>query len=247
MITKKSYGIICINKNKILMIRKALSYYFYNFVFNQYKNTESNLHKIFNNMTYNEKIDILSLDYSVLWHKIFPFTNDDYKSNNTYIKKKSKFETNFLRDGGHKLKNMISNSKSVNTIWELPKGRINNDEKNIDTSIREFEEETGIKRNQYKILWFLNPYIESYIDDDIKYINTYYYAELIQDFIPNQKFYYKQITNEISDIRWISIDEIKYLGQDLKTEKRLIYLFKRVLKKYKNHKKYKIINHIKII
>lgn len=75
---KKSYGIACCRFNKatnmleILLIKKRYTYSFVAFVFGQYnKKDEKRLKFLFNGMTLQEKIDILSLRFDMLWYKIW--------------------------------------------------------------------------------------------------------------------------------------------------------------------------------
>ena len=119
----KSYGIaLCrFNSNKepeIILIKKRYTYYFFEFVLGKYqRNDNKYLFKLFNNMTYQEKMDILSLKFDTLWYKIwleipshalnrdssYPSRQKETGFNEKiytyiYIKIKSKFETNFLSD-----------------------------------------------------------------------------------------------------------------------------------------------------
>lgn len=75
---RKSSGISCIRYNKstkkyeILVIKKRYSYFFASFVFGQYnKKDDKRLKFLFDGMTVQEKIDILSLKFDILWYKIW--------------------------------------------------------------------------------------------------------------------------------------------------------------------------------
>ena len=74
--TKKSYGVACCrfnkkNKLQILLIKKRYTYCFAAFVLGQYNKNEKYLKFLFNGMTVQEKIDILSLNFDILWYKIW--------------------------------------------------------------------------------------------------------------------------------------------------------------------------------
>ena len=128
---KRSYGIICCRKinsaYQIILIKKPVTYYFCEFILGHYRRKdEQHLKKLFNNMTYHEKCDILSLKFNIMWYRIYK--SDPEKINNDriskyYYKKKTKFETNFLYDNGKRLRYLISDSKNTETQWEVPKGR----------------------------------------------------------------------------------------------------------------------------
>jgi 8-oxo-dGTP pyrophosphatase MutT (NUDIX family) len=240
---KKSYGIICCRSNKsgaqILMVKKATTYHFCEFVAGHYKfYNEQHLKRLFNNMTYYEKMDILSLKFPNLWYRIYMESPEHNKGIwiTAYIKKKSMFELAFLQDGGDKLQRLISNSINGDTPWEFPKGRKDNEQKETDleTAIREFTEETGITGDKYKILWHIKPYVETYTDFGTTYQNKYYYVQAIGDWDPVYKFYDKRQISEVSTVRWISINDIKYMQLEDVTFNRLTRMFAKILKKYKN-------------
>jgi hypothetical protein len=253
---KKSYGIICFrpseNGVKILMIKKSTTYHFCEFIAGHYgKHNNLHMHKLFNNMTYHEKMDILSLKFQNMWYRIYRENPDKVflQSNQSfwaasYLKKKNKFETSFLQDGGEKLRKLISKSCNVDTPWEFPKGR--KDEKKcegeIETAIREFYEETGISDNKYTMLWHIKPYIETYTDFGTTYQNIYYYADAIGIWEPEFKFYDKQQIAEVSDVKWISKNDLAHMKLEEITYKRLLNSFNKIISKYRRNNSYTTFN-----
>lgn len=249
---KKSYGIICIRPSKqgvqMVMVKKATTYHFSEFVSGHYtRHNETHIMKLFNNMTYHEKMDILTLKFQNMWYRVYMSNMDDVLHTNRgcswinfYLSKKNKFERIFVSDGGKKIRRLIHNAKNASTPWEFPKGRKDNDkEQDLDTAIREFEEETGISYSNYKILWHINPYIETYTDFGTTYRNTYYYAEAIGDWNPVYKFYDKKQVSEVADVRWVSKNDLKYMNLEKLTYNRMKKCFNKIIKKYKNaHSKY---------
>ena len=122
MSIKKSYGIICCKTDKlkgfqIILIKKPVTYYFCEFVSGRYKkNDDVHLKKLFDNMTYFEKMDILSLNFNILWYRIYKVDPDQSYLRSCpafiskqYYKKKDKFDICFLRDNGERLKKIIIN------------------------------------------------------------------------------------------------------------------------------------------
>ena len=77
---KRSYGIALCRINKefeILLIKKKYTYYFFEFVYGNYKESnEKYLMFLFNNMTYEEKMCILNMKFSDMWYRI-TLTNPD--------------------------------------------------------------------------------------------------------------------------------------------------------------------------
>lgn len=192
---KKSYGIACFRYNvytrkpEILLVQKRYTYCFVEFVLGHYsKDNYARLSYLFNHMTANEKLDILSLNFGVMWYRIWlinpdsfynTFSSDIEKDSHfisNYHRKKKKFQNTFLSDGGKKLKQLINKSKNIEPIWEIPKGRQDKDESYLESAIREFREETGIEKHKYLLLSEINPIIYSYVNMKVKYTNMYYIA-----------------------------------------------------------------------
>ena len=271
---KKSWGIACCrhncNKLELLVVKKRYTYCFVSFVFGQYSKKDDNkIQSLFNGMTLQEKIDILSMNFEILWYKIwleFPervstkdiTQNDKWKGmyKNTaivyniphqttavskldfYLKKKNKFESTFLPDGGRRLKSLMHNTKHTKLLWEIPKGRKNNGETPLDAAIREFREETSISMSNYTVLFDIKSVVNSYTSLNITYRNEYYMAYTAAQYTPIIHLNTSQIS-EIDDIRWVSIDEIKFIDVNNK----LYNVARRVFTALKS--KYKYDNHIR--
>ncbi len=272
---KTSYGVALCRYNKlntveILLIKKRYTYYYFNFVFGHYKRTDTTqIQHMLNNMSFSEKIDILSLQFGVMWYRIWlnnPNTGFNIKDiyvdkfnykdceklsqsdvYRLYEMKKNRFEQLIAQDGGKCLRDMIINSSSVDAIWEIPKGSQNKNESIVDCAIREFHEETAIDVNRIKLFHDQEPIIESYVDDGINYKNIYFLARLrtrdkrIQPKIRYDAF--EQI-KEVENIRWVSLNEIKFLHLNKRTYKKTVDLYKRVIKKFKNANRIQKLNFI---
>lgn len=179
---KRSYGIICCTYIDgllhILLIKRANSYHFCSFVMGKY-HSDKDLVSLFNNMTGHEKITIMSLRFSSIWYSMHledPETVNSRRSR-CYLDCKSKFEKYFLTNR-NKLIRLISNTTTKDTIWEIPKGRRKNNEQNITTAMREFEEETKIPSDKYEVLLHVDPVQETFVDYGTTYVCTYYFAVL---------------------------------------------------------------------
>lgn len=264
---KTSYGIaLCrFNKEKnyqseILMIKKRYTYHYFSFVFGHYKKyNNKQIQYLFNNMTFGEKIDILSMKFNTMWYRLWindPEKNYDINVNYSnikpnddqygrnlkcYFRKKAKFETIFLRDSGKRLKRFINNSSNAVTPWEIPKGSINENELELNCAKREFEEETGITSDKYTILWNVKPINISHKDDDVVYRSVYYLAYFNNDscWQPKVKFDTCQQLSEVEQVRWVALNEITFLNLNtenrnrlIKNYKKIIYYFKKNIKSY---------------
>ena len=254
-IYKTSYGIALgrYNKNKnnqleLLMIKKRYTYHYFSFIFGHYKkNNNKQLQYLFNNMTFGEKIDILSMKFNSMWYRIWlsdpeknytmlnsykdkPDTDDHVRNLKCYVRKKAKFEAIFMRDDGKRLRRLINNSSNSVTPWEIPKGNPNLEELNINCAMREFEEETGLYSDKYNILWDIPPITSTHIDDDVVYKSIYYIAFFKNNssWQPKIKFETLNQLSEIEQIQWVTLDEIKFLNLNEKSKNKLIDLYKKI-------------------
>lgn len=251
---KKSYGIICINRTdktkplKILLIRKPVTYHFCKFITGKYdQKNDEHIIKLFNNMTYHEKMDILSMRFEYMWYRIYHSNPELLMATDTthynfghYIKSKEKFQRTFCMDGGKRLRSLLANTKNADPLWEIPKGRKNPNENDLEAAIREFYEETGIKPSRYKLLLQIQPYIETYVDFGVIYQNIYYFAEITQDFEPQLRFTDTGITSEVSAIQWCGMNDIRNLVTAKETASRLIKTFEKIISKYRNIKSFSV-------
>src|SRR5271168_5223046 len=244
-ITKKSYGIICGRYNKLLdkieflLIKKRYTFNYSDFILKHYStHDDTKLLYLFNGMSHEEKLDIVSLDFGRMWYRLFlttPDKNTNVSHLDKYVLCKAYFEKKFLHDGGAKLRELICKSNNLDYIWEIPKGRkATPQEKDIACAMRELEEETGVSSNNYLILDD-NPIRTSIISNGIKYIATYYLAIYIfRKCTPKIQYNNYQQLSEVSRIDWMAVDKINIIDQS----KRLYLLLKQVNKVMS--KKYKI-------
>ena len=268
---KKSAGIACCRYNKkdcryeVLMVRKRYTYEYAAFVFGQYnKNDDVRLMLLFNSMTNQEKLDIMSLKFDMMWWRIwlnFPGDNSGTEDDNwldiykrktvsnfihssppktkqeMYITRKAKFENAFLQDGGARLASLIRKSNmSRDLLWEIPKGRIGRNESVLNCATREFKEEVGIGVEYYDIVFDVAPFIESFTHMGVTYSNCYYIGVAINNFEPRVSFNELTQLVEIDSVKWVGIDELRYLNQREQTCKYLTKIFKIIKNRYKHIK-----------
>lgn len=220
MKTNKSYGIALTKKNKItnkyeiLFIKKRSSYSYITFTKGIYFN-KNDVKKLFNTMTMNEKLTILSLDFPHIWFNCFlkhPIVTDK-----KYIKAIRKFEKFFIIGKEFNIKQIIAESKNIDLIWEIPKGYCDKNETGINSAIREFYEETNIHKSKYKILWDVKPIKYLFSDNNITYEYIYYIAIMLDHvYIPKINYASSSMIDEIVDIKFLSTEQIKGISPDNK-------------------------------
>ena len=237
MKTKQSLGVACCRirngRPEILLVCKRYTYAYNTFIHGNYdanciSRNDSNIMKLFNGMTIDEKHDINSLNFGQMWYRVWLNT----ARSQAYYVAKAKFEQTFLLDQGLMLRRLLSRSSSASKLWEIPKGRKKNTkESDVTCAVREFYEGTGFNKKYYKL--FLDATrTYQYVDDGVKYNNKYYIAFTNQVITPKINFLgLQEQIDEISDIKWMNIDEIKLVD----TTKRLIPNIKPIFNYVKKH------------
>lgn len=206
-----SLGIACVrfnaSKPEILMIQKRHTYNFSLFVHGKYNpNDISEILRLLNGMTVEEKLDLLSLNFSQVWYRIWL---DSTSRSVNYYTAKSKFESNFAADGGVKLRRLINKSTHGECVWEIPKGRKKNKtESDAQCAMREFYEETKVSKGSY-YLWLNAKRTYSYVDEGTKYINQYFIAYTRHNIEPRVDFKSPDQIEEVANIKWMDIEDLR--------------------------------------
>jgi len=192
-----SYGIILYYEgesnidNKIILVERKDTIAYIEFLRGKYVSIHKldYLELLFSRFSEIEINKILNNDFDTLWKDLWIDTN----TINSRIKKeynKSKEMFNQLKKGYiHNgtltnlnniiSKNKVNKKKYTDNEWEIPKGRRKVGETNRDCAIREFEEETNIKMNEYKLINNMIPLIEEYTGiNGVKYKHIYYIGRI---------------------------------------------------------------------
>jgi len=202
MIEKRSFGIACMRYThgvpEILMIRKRITYAFSDFVRGLYSARED-LINLFNNMTADEKLCILSFRFSHVYYHY----NLSLVSGDQYRKYKNMFDAT-LEKYGNSLRKIILTSHNIQLMWEIPKGQPQNRESDIFAAMREFHEEALIAKQHYII--FPAKVKQSHVDMGVRYVYTYYFARLYENApaMSHSPFY------EVGEIRWMPMSALKF-------------------------------------
>ena len=242
MITKTSIGIIIVKFNtktncpEVLLVHKRYTYAFNEFISGNYvlksPNSPYSIESLLEQMTTDELLDIWSLNFEQIWFRLCLNVN---KQDIFYNKKYIKFQSAFMQDGGKYLKKLIENIRNKGTLlWEVPKGRKNNNkESDLSCALREVEEETGIKKHQYNLIPNVSRKI-SFISYGVRYVCIYFIAIAIQNLynlqFPNLKNIDK--LQEVLEIRWFDIHYLRLFDNGKKRLESLIIPAFNLAKKY---------------
>jgi 8-oxo-dGTP pyrophosphatase MutT (NUDIX family) len=174
------------NDIHFIMIQSKNTFHFLDFIRGKYEllDTES-IKKLFENMTKSE-IEMLSCkDFDIVWKETY---HDIYVLNEIQENQKKISKTKFdMLVEGYMIQNVFYNlsyflelnkNSQIEISWSFPKGRRNYKESDLMCAIREFEEETGLKRKFFEIKEPKKIYCETYVgDNNIEYQHRYFLAE----------------------------------------------------------------------
>ena len=180
-------------------------------------------------MTQHERENILNNDFDTLWNNLWMDKNNK-KFHNEYASSKTKFiklKEGFENNGNYT--SLITLNKKIpfvynETEWGFPKGRRNLKESDIDCAKREFEEESGYKSNEYKVLDETKYFEEIFSGtNNIRYKHIYYIGKAINDKtnLNIDKNNFSQFS-EIKKIKWFTFEEGTQIIREYNKEKKLI-------------------------
>jgi 8-oxo-dGTP pyrophosphatase MutT (NUDIX family) len=231
--SKYSFGLACCSYNargepQILLVKKTTSYGLGEmFRYSNYSVRDTNrLKYYFERMTNQEKIWIANQQFDIIYACVHGRYNS---SSNHYMMAKVKFNSLFLPDKGH-IMDLLDNSSSVSEIWEIPKGRKNRGELDIECAQREFREETSIPDKLYMILPPIGKFSESIETNRSYYYHSYFVAYMSKPIKPRIRISNRRQTKEVSDVQWFTLRELGILD---KKNQRVYPLAKKILKSFK--------------
>jgi 8-oxo-dGTP pyrophosphatase MutT (NUDIX family) len=133
----------------------------------------------------------------------------------------------------YSLESLINESTSqwLETEWGFPKGRHNNQEKDLLCALRELEEETGYSRLAINIIQNLIPFEEIFTGSNYKSYKHKYYVAYMENLNENQMSYQD---TEVSKMEWKTFDEAIPLIRAYNLEKKeVLTRVETLLKHYK--------------
>jgi len=220
---------------KFLLIRRKNSLCFVEFIRGRYY--FDNLQYIYNmisKMSVGEQESLCQYEFDILWCNMWNIKNVNKNHLTEYNISKTKF--NKLKDGVEcsfnktisifiTIEIIISRNKSIynEPEWELPKGRKNSKETELDCSMREFFEETNIQTDKYTLLVDKTQFIEKYVGSDgVTYKNNYFLSELNNHDTPIQLDNTTCQLSEVSGIKLVSYNDAIDLIRDYSIDKKMV-------------------------
>jgi len=210
-----SYGIVAFRSSErgleFLMIRRKDSFGYIDFIRGKYssQNIEQIQEKV-DEMSISEKEKILTHSFEQLWKMLWGYTSKtQYRAEEGASAKKFEAIKNgiYVNNEFVTLEDIVkrSNTTWAETEWEFPKGRRNFQEKDLDCSLREFEEETGYRQSDVCIIENVLPFEELIIGSNHKSYKHKYYLGYMKNTPHGDLSNFQK--SEVSKIEWKTIDE----------------------------------------
>ena len=243
-----SVGIIVFRYNddgtrSYLMIRRKDSIGYVEFMRGKY-NIYSKIYltNIIAEMTMDEKQRILTNDFDILWKQLWGADiNTQYRGEEKVSREKfDLLKTGILiNDNDYSIELLIEESTTCwnETEWGFPKGRHNNQEKDLLCALREFEEETGYSRLTINILQNVLPFEEIFTGSNYKSYKHKYYVAIMEN---NKEISSSYQPTEVSKMEWKTYEEAIQLIRPYNLEK--IEVLTRIETMINTHKLYNIMN-----
>lgn len=214
------------NKYLYLLIQRKDTLGYVEFLRGKYdEDNKDYIKKLLGTMTYDEINKLENYDFEELWNMLW--LNKNIKHYQTeYDNSKGKFD-NLVKGKNYMLEDLIkeSNIQYIEKEWGFPKGRRNLKESDYDCALREFEEETGIDRDDYEIMRNIKPVEEIFNgSNNIRYKHIYYIGSCKNDFEVSVNPENKHQAIEISNIKWFTLQESLQKIRPYNTEKKEVIL-----------------------
>jgi 8-oxo-dGTP pyrophosphatase MutT (NUDIX family) len=244
-----SYGIILFRYHsselQFLMIRRKDSFGYIDFIRGKYsQHNIAQVVDLVNEMSVEEKQRILTMSFDVLSREMWGTSGSSSgQCRNEDLSSKKKFDS--LKEGISIEDNLITLQTIVDmstmnwteTEWEFPKGRRNQNEKDLECALREFEEETGILSHNIKVIENIFPFEETFIGSNLRpYKHKYFLAYINndEDSIPDDIFLKHYQQSEVSKLEWKNVENCLESIRPYNLEKKeLIININNMLEEYK--------------
>ena len=239
---------------RALVVRKRFTYAFSEFVHGKYsrfaarpisgsqhgsRKSSGALARMFAKMTTAELLDIQSLNFDMIWSRLWHGRTDG----ETYRRRRAKFESLVLHDGGRAVRSAVGAVDVKSTVpWEIPKGHKQfSSETDLSCAIRELGEETGFRHDSFVVLPNFSRVV-SYTQHGTRYVTTYFPAILKpgrsarcrgnSDWRVAVPMANRQMVAEISEIRWMDVNDIRMVDDEHKHLETTIRPFFKYAKKH---------------
>lgn len=219
---------------EILMIQRKDSLGFMDIMRGKYKvNDPEYIKKQLRGMTQQERNKLLTDDFESIWNDLWGsdielaqrYAHDRIISKQKLTELRAGIETS--KGESYTLGDLLRQEPGFYSTpeWGFPKGRRDPYETDIQCGYRELWEETGITEDELWKVTNVAPFIEQfYGSNDVHYRHSYYLAQYVANRTISFDALNKEMTREIGNIAWKSMDEALTLLRPDNLEKRGILI-----------------------
>nr|QFG74214.1 MAG: NUDIX domain protein [Megaviridae environmental sample] len=227
------------DKIKFLLVQRRYSLNYIEFIRGVYDvNNIKNIKYILNLMSREEVNDIKNKSFETLWDELWKSTAKSNVFKKEYTNAKEKFY--YLKK--YNILDNIELTPWDNPEWEIPKGRREYKETNMDSAIREFNEETGLTSNDYNIFENIEEITDTFTGTNKKMYKHLYYLALANS-TDNLSPELYQDNFEISNVKWFTWEEVinnirPYYDNKIKIINSIFFFFINLIEKLNTVKIY---------
>lgn len=244
-----SYGIVLFSYTEetgiqYLMIRRKDTFGFIDIIRGKFSfNNIEQIQTSIDQMSTLEKQRIISFSFDDLWKTMWGNegkTQPQFRSEEITSCKKFEILKSGIKNNQDfvDLQGLVEKSTTewVETEWEFPKGRRNYQEKDIDCALREFEEETGISKNDIAVVENVLPFEEIFVGSNHKiYKHKYFLAYMDKNKHTENLMNFQK--TEVSKMEWKTCEAcLKSIRPYHLEKKQLIIDINKVLQDYRLYK-----------
>jgi 8-oxo-dGTP pyrophosphatase MutT (NUDIX family) len=191
---------------QFLLIQRKDSLAFVEFIRGKYNPYDLEyIKQLLRGMSQREQELIVRCTFDELWGSVWGESSNVKSHKTDYEDSEKKFSQirDFLIDSIR-----AEPSKWAEPEWGFPKGRRNPYEMDVACAIREFQEETGLKRGEFTLLHNILPISETFLGSNgVHYCHKYYIAICDKTTEVEMKMDNHHMVREIGNIKWCTLDE----------------------------------------
>jgi len=228
-----SIGLIAFRKIgrqlQYLMIRRKDTLGFIDFMRGKYAvNNKYYIINMLKQMTQEEKEILKQGDFDVVWFKLWGgnVISNQYKNEESISREKynALVQGILVKEGFYTLIDLIDESDKdkiwTEAEWGFPKGRRNFQETDFDCALREFEEETGFKRNTLSLINNILPFEEIFTGSNYKSYKHKYFLTFMNEKDTLEMDHFERA--EVSKMEWLSFNDCITKIREYNVEKKTL-------------------------